>query len=385
MKISKSSAQQIVEEIGKLVKQNINLMDETGHIIASNDHARIGHFHIGAYRIIEHRLQEYYITPELQEELPDVRQGLNLPIELNGEVQGVIGITGEYDEVIQYGQIVKKMAEILIRERINLDNQQLDQRVRSRFLEDWILGTGLSNPQSLSERGFAQGIDIRVPRRCIVTSAQDREKYTDTLEGQLILERIDALVSAQISTQGGLILRNTARQILLLRKQSTSDLEELCRSIDRAAWEQLGVHMIFGIDGQSKDVHSAYLQANRAWHTSTYRDSRITCYEALNTELLLDDLSRESKLAYLRKIFGNCSREEIQNYVTLLENYFASEGSVQLAAQRLFIHKNTLQYRLKRLAEDTGLDVRKPTEAPSLYLAMVLYLDLSRSAGELEL
>ena len=32
MKISKRSAQQIVEEIGKLVKQNINLMDETGRI-----------------------------------------------------------------------------------------------------------------------------------------------------------------------------------------------------------------------------------------------------------------------------------------------------------------------------------------------------------------
>ena len=48
MKISQNSAQQIVEEIGKLVKQNINLMDETGHIIASNDPARIGNFHTGA-------------------------------------------------------------------------------------------------------------------------------------------------------------------------------------------------------------------------------------------------------------------------------------------------------------------------------------------------
>ena len=32
MHISKNSATQIVEEISKLVKQNINLMDETGHI-----------------------------------------------------------------------------------------------------------------------------------------------------------------------------------------------------------------------------------------------------------------------------------------------------------------------------------------------------------------
>ena len=182
MKISQNSAQQIVEEIGKLVKQNINLMDETGHIVASNDPARIGNFHTGAYRIIQNRLKEFYITPELEREMPNVRRGINLPIEVDGEVQGVIGITGDYTEVIKYGQIVKKMAEILIRERMTLDNRQLDQRVLSRFLEDWILGSAMSNPQSLSERGFAMGIDIHIPRRCIVASAKNREQYTGTLE-----------------------------------------------------------------------------------------------------------------------------------------------------------------------------------------------------------
>ena len=95
MKISQNSAQQIVEEIGKLVKQNINLMDETGHIVASNDPARIGNFHTGAYRIIQNRLKEFYITPELEREMPNVRRGINLPIEVDGEVQGVIGITGD--------------------------------------------------------------------------------------------------------------------------------------------------------------------------------------------------------------------------------------------------------------------------------------------------
>ena len=152
MRITKKSAQQIVEEIGKLVRQNINLMDETGHIIASNDPARIGKFHEGAYRIISQHLPEFYITPELENELPDVRRGINLPIVVDGQLQGVIGITGDYDAVIEYGQIVKKMAEILIRERSELDNRQLDLRVRSRFLEDWILGTGLNNPRTLPER-----------------------------------------------------------------------------------------------------------------------------------------------------------------------------------------------------------------------------------------
>ena len=114
MQLSRRSAQQIVEQIGKLVRQNINLMDESGHIIASTDPKRIGSFHQGAYRIISERLPELYITPEM--ETPSVRQGINLPLEVKGKVVGVIGITGGYQEVFSYGQIVKKMTEILIAE-----------------------------------------------------------------------------------------------------------------------------------------------------------------------------------------------------------------------------------------------------------------------------
>lgn len=379
MKITKNSAQQIVEEIGKLVRQNINLMDETGHIIASNDPERIGKFHEGAYRIISQHLPEYYITPDLERELPDVRRGINLPIVVDGQLQGVIGITGDYDAVIEYGQIVKKMAEILIRERSELDNRQLDQRVRSRFLEDWILGTGLSNPRALSERGFSLGIDIDAPRRCIVASVRDREKYADTLDGQVILERIDGAVTARIQQQGGILLRNAARQILLVRRQSTDKLVALCQSLGQQIQSELGADMIFGIDGPAEDLHEAYLQANRSWHTTAYSDSKIQCYESLNMELMMDDVSRDRKQAYLKKIFRNFGSAEIGEQIGLLEAFFGAEGSVQAAAQTLFIHKNTLQYRIRRLAELTGLDVRKPSQAPALYLAMLFYLDLSRS------
>lgn len=383
MKISKNSAQQIVQEIGKLVRQNINLMDETGHIIASNDPSRIGSFHEGAYRIIQGHLKEFYITPELEAKHPTIHQGINLPIEVDGVVQGVIGITGDYADVIKYGQIVKKMAEILIRERIEIDTRQMDQRVRSRFLEDWILGSGSSNPQALSERGFALGIDIRIPRRCIVASPKNRDYYTGSLEGQLLLARIEHIVSSQLSSQNCIILRNAARQILLLQKRSTDELMELCQKLNQLVEQQMGISLIFGIDASASDIHSAYLQANRAWHTAVYTPRNIIRYEMLNSELILDYLSRDQKNAYLKKIFRNVDASDIGEYITLLKTYFAAEGSLQLAADQLFIHKNTLQYRLKRLSDLTGLDVRKPSHTPSLYLAMLFYLDLSQTDGDL--
>ena len=384
MKISKNSAQQIVKEIGKLVRQNINLMDETGHIIASNDPSRIGNFHEGAYRIIQGHLSEFYITPELESQMPNVRQGINLPIEVGGEVQGVIGITGDYADVIKYGQIVKKMAEILIRERIDLDTRHLDQRVRSRFLEDWILGSGLSNPQALSERGFALGIDIRTPRRCIVVSAKNREAYTGSLEGQLLIEKMEGLISAHLAPKNCIILRNAARQILMLQKRGSEELVKICRELSRIVDESLHIPLIFGIDGTASDIHTAYLQANRAWHTAAYSGGNIVRYEALNAELILDHLSRVQKSAYLHKIFPGCTPAELREYAALLEAYFASEGSLQLAAERLFIHKNTLQYRVKRVLEVLDLGKLPPFYQEYLVRLLIGHLHRKSRSSDLE-
>lgn len=376
MKISKASAQQIVEEIGKLVKQNINLMDETGHIIASNDPTRIGNFHEGAYQIITHRLKELYITPKLEQTLPMVRQGINLPIEVDGNVEGVIGITGTYDEVIKYGQIVKKMAEILIRDRMALDAERLDSRIRSRFLEDWVLGDGLANSYALSERGYAIGIDIRKPRRCMVVSVRDLSYHTGTLKGQQFIEQVENAVLTQMEQYpGSIILRNAARQILLVNKRTTEELKSIARDLSALIEHRFGVSAIVGIDGESQDVHTAYLQANRAWRVAPHGTRGIVCYEDLTVELILDHIPHRAKREYLAKIFPGSSAEEIRSYTALLEAYFSAEGSLSAAANSMYVHKNTLQYRLIQLAQRTGLDVRRPSNAPALYLAMLLARD----------
>ena len=375
MKISSTSAQQIVEEIGKLVRQNINLMDGSGHIIASNDPARIGSFHPGAYMIITQHLKEMYITPEMERSNTLLRQGINLPIEVDGQVEGVIGITGLYDEVIQYGQIVKKMAEILVKERIAMDEQRLDQRIRTRFLEEWVMGEGLANLQNLSERGFSLGIDISLPRRCVVVSPRRLELYMDSLEGQEFLEQVESVVTAHLPA-GAMVLRNTGRQILILPRRSGRELKKLCAQLTDAVRQRLDVELVCGIDGSAPDIHTACLQAGRAWRYASRTAQSITEFDSLHAELVLDHIPKDRKIDYLRRIFPGCGQPQIREFIFLLDAWFAADGSLSAAAQALYIHKNTLQYRLKRLAEITGLDVRRPRQAPALYLAVQFYLEL---------
>ena len=304
-----------------------------------------------------------------------VRQGINLPIEVEGRLEGVIGITGLYDEVIQYGQIVKKMAEILVKERIALDEQRFDRRIHARFLEDWVMGDGLSNLQSLSERGFSLGIDIRVPRRCAVVSPRYLDGYLNSLEGQVFLEQVENVVSLHLP-QGAMVLRNAGRQILILPKRSNQEMVKLCQQLTDAVRQRLDVQLVCGIDGSAPDIHTSCIQANRAWRFANHATQQIVGFDSLHAELILDHISRDRKLSYLRRIFPDCTLSQMREFIYLLEAWFAAEGSLTVAAETLYIHKNTLQYRLKRLAEISGLDVRLPSQAPALYLALLFFREL---------
>lgn len=155
--LSHQAAQAIVEEIGRVVKQNINLMDEQGAVIASTDLSRVGTIHEAAARMVQEGITELCISES--QATATARQGVNLSIFHEGKAIGVIGITGPYGEVAGYGQVVKKMVEILIRENVREDERRMGERVEARFLEDWVLGDGLMQPQMLAERGFRLGID----------------------------------------------------------------------------------------------------------------------------------------------------------------------------------------------------------------------------------
>ena len=57
-----------------------------------------------------------------------------------------------------------------------------------------------------------------------------------------------------------------------------------------------------------------------------------------------------------------------------VETWFAAAGSVHEAARRLFVHPNTLRYRLRHVEKLTGLSLRTPRHQARLDLALHLIL-----------
>ena len=375
MHISKVSAKNIVEEISKLVKQNVNLMNERGIIIASCDKERIGQFHEGAYKIITEKLEEYYISDEVATDT--ARTGLNLPLELDGEIVGVVGITGSYDEVINQGRLLKKMTEILLQERRNTYNQLMDKRIKNALMEEWLIRSGYVNYKELEERGNAINIDINRPRRIIIASVEELDSYKETHEGQSKIQKMENCIDIFLKKyEGAIHFRNALRQVVLVDRMPTQQLEKIAEQMADYVYEKEKMRLNIGIDGADTNMHEAYLQAHRAWRTASDENYPIVCYENLSLELLLNCVSVDIKEEYIDKVFKGCSEEEIKEYIAMLNIYFKAEGSIQKTADMMYVHKNTIQYRLTRLKEITGYDVRKPSESSALYIAMRVAYDL---------
>ncbi|MDD3192436.1 MAG: sugar diacid recognition domain-containing protein [Oscillospiraceae bacterium] len=374
MNLSHQSAQQIVREISEIVRQHVNMMDSDGVIIASTDPSRIGHAHEGARRIIEENLSELYISQDM--ETATTRNGLNLPLTIHDQVVGVVGITGQYEQVVRYGQIVKKMTEILMREGYEQDEKRLDQRVRNRFLEDWVMGDGLAHSQSLAERGMLLGIDITLPRRVMILSIQDNVRYINTSDGQKLIEDVEKMVSTQVEREGGIVLRNAGRQILLVTGRNDRGIDAFAQSLQQRVQKGFDVSLCIGVDGRADDLHKAYVEAQKAWKSAEYAVNGIALYDQLSLEIFVEDIPKQLKEEYLHKVFAGRSYEEIRYWVGILNVYFSAEGSVTKAAQQLFMHKNTFQYKLRKLEEVTGYDVRLPSKAPLLYMAAIFFRDV---------
>jgi len=71
--------------------------------------------------------------------------------------------------------------------------------------------------------------------------------------------------------------------------------------------------------------------------------------------------------------FKGFSKEEIREAMDLIHTYIDTNGSLKRCAEALFIHKNSLQYRLNRFARQTGYDLRNLSDISFLAALASVY------------
>ncbi len=372
MYISKENAQQIVTEISTIINQHVNMMDEGGCIIASTDPQRIGSHHTAAAKIIAEQLEELAIFDDAQ--YAGARKGINLPVMLGEKIVGAIGVTGEYDEVSKYSRILKKMTEILLLENYSTEQKKLDERIRSRFLSDWLNYDGIAYSRVLLDRGNRVGIDITVPRRVFVAEIVDIARYGDSMEGQRLIDAANQVTRRMVEgLPHGVFSKTTYTMIGIVPDAPDADMLRLGERLRRAILRELKVEVKVGVDQAGGLLKTAYQRAGKALAACKYSEGGVYFYSDSTFEIFMDEVSNLSKREFLRRVFRGFSDQEVEGWIQLLTVYYNANASIKSAAEELFIHKNTLQYKLNKLAETTGYDPRRYRDAALYNLAIQFY------------
>ncbi|OIJ17202.1 hypothetical protein BKP37_01335 [Anaerobacillus alkalilacustris] len=392
MIITAEKAQAIVNELKSVIGNNINLMNHEGSIIASIDPNRIGTIHEGALEVIRTN-QEYFVQTD--DEYKGVKQGINLPVRFQSKVVAVIGLTGTEEEAKQYGNVIKKMTEILIKESYLEEQAMLEKKAKDSFLEEWIKGK-IENKKLFTSRGWMLGINVHLPRVVAVIDFIGFHEYlyenlhTSQLSMEVefkhqklrrnVLHVIEDFFKYE---QQDFVLSHEASKFVLFisvdpkrdMKHQKQTLYSRLKQLTEMIIEQFELMPVIGIGKvceNMNDQEKSYKEALRAVRQAK-KENEIVFYNELGLEILIEEIPVQYRQDFINRMIPFVQEQDSSQLIETLDIFFRYNQSINEASENLFIHKNTLQYRLRKIKDLTGYDPRKFTDGVLLYVALALF------------
>ena len=137
-----------------------------------------------------------------------------------------------------------------------------------------------------------------------------------------------------------------------------------------------GVHVSYGTVVQEiKEVSRSYKEAKMALDVGRiFFDERdIIAYSELGIGRLIYQLPIPLCKMFIKEIFGGKSPDDFdEETLTTIHKFFENSLNVSETSRQLFIHRNTLVYRLDKLQKSTGLDLRVFEDAITFKIALMV-------------
>ena len=357
MNIPTELALKIVKDMKDIINQDLNFINTEGHIIASTDKKRIGQIHEASLKCIATNSD---IVINSDTEYEGSKKGINIPVHLNNEIVGVIGITGDRKDVERFGKIIKSMTEILVKEAW-LKELSIKKREQNRNIIETVLFGDYKAVEFYTSLSFP----YTVITGNINNSFKDNNDLYKILETFLVRNKknIFTITSNQI--------------IIFLNSDKKNYIEEFINSIQKNLSESLKFNFKFGI-GKSintlKEFNSSYSEAKNALKYILNFKIDKTCmfYSDLDLGILLPNIGQEKIVEFTEKVLGSIDEKEFESFYEIFNVYKKNNGSIKNASAELFMHKNTLQYQLNKIEKLTGYDPRNLEDFSTLDLAFTL-------------
>lgn len=170
--------------------------------------------------------------------------------------------------------------------------------------------------------------------------------------------------------------------IALIKEVSNSidakDLEKLARSVADSLGAEFYSHVLVGIGTTVegiKDLARSFREAQVSLEVGKVFDTEktIVSYDNLGIARLIYQLPTTLCDMFLREVFKRGSIESLdQETLFTIQKFFENNLNVSETSRKLFVHRNTLVYRLEKIKKLTGLDLREFEHAIVFKIALMV-------------
>lgn len=352
-------AQDFVEATSLLVGQRtINIMDQKGIIIASTEKHRIGDFHQGASEVLATG-KPVRIKKEDLPRYPGTKEGYNMPIFLNDEIIGVVGIFGCEEEVQSIANLLRVYVTQSFSQLQMTQKQNLEAELRNQLLRLLLFG-GKSQKEMITKLCGMLDQQLEFPVRIILLYERaaernmkhllDYHQFIQNLIWKNMLDRRRDVFGIQNADY--VILLGGSGELLETRKR----LDKLLQEIEReAVWNAAVSSPCRNMEEVSEGMKEVSVLRNRRGGMIQNLEEHTCRMQYLMGRFTVQDGAR-TVVGMLRRLEDQHGEKQAEQLLQTAQVYYEYGGSVAKAAEKLNLHKNTLLYRMKQLYQTLELE-----------------------------
>lgn len=344
--------QGIIHQMKDAVDRTIGVIDETSVVIACSDLGKIG------------EVDESVNSETLISAVPFTSGSYTYKAVGNSaraEYAVFVAGTDEYAE---------KCVQLLSISLTNIKQYYDEKYDRANFIKNVIMDNILPGDIYLKARELHFNSDVL--RVCLLI------KITSKTE----VSALDVIQNLFPDKSKDFVININETEITLVKEISEStdskDLEKLASSIVDTLSSEFYTHSVVGIGTAVvgiKDLARSFKEAQVALEVGKVFDTErnIISYDNLGIARLIYQLPTTLCDMFLQEVFKRGSIETLdQETFFTIQKFFENNLNVSETSRKLFVHRNTLVYRLEKIKKLTGLDLREFEDAIVFKVALMV-------------
>lgn len=350
--ISAQNIKNSIEELSAITKVELCVMDLGGDVVAST----VDKAFLDVSMVIS-----FANSPVDSQVIGDVHLFKVLD---EGEPAYVLLAKGDNEHAYMVGKIgVSQLQSLVVAYKERFDRNNFFQNL---LLDNLLLIDVYNRARKLK-------IEVNVPRVIILVETGHSQDNTaqEVLSGMYGQHSGDYVTA--VDENSVILVKN------LSRGQTYEDVHRIATTIvDMMNTEvMLNVRVSYGtIVDEIKDLSKSFKEAKMALDVGRifYAEKRVNAYNTLGIGRLIYQLPESLCKIFIDEIFGGKEVPDNLDEETLntINKFFENNLNVSETSRQLFVHRNTLVYRIEKLEKSSGLDVRKFDDALTFKIAMMV-------------